>query len=562
MKHIFTIFLFLFCVGVLMAGNPVSVPINDPVYRFLDRMETLGILDNLRDGIRPLDREKISQLLVEVDSNRTRLTSIDQRRLDNYLLDFRFDINWRNRYAGAKENRNWYTPFASWKQISTDFMRLFKQNQPEEDNHLYLWEDSTKSFYFDLALAYSYDQRSDEVWRSNQSETYKFRGSFNENLGYLLQVSFYRIKGDDGYRDQDPVLKNSWKNEREDVIYFDLAGGDLALRTEYIDFHFAYQPVTWGPGEAGQLILSDNPAQYPYFSLAHHWSWGSFTYMHGKLLALANGDSIDSQPVYPDKWIVSNRFEFSPIKSMSVGLTGMILYGNRYLEWAYLLPFIYLRAVEHNLRDRDNALLAIDLETRLWPGVKVYGTLLLDELRSDKLFTDWYGNKHGFQLGTHITDPFGLANLALRVEYAALMPWVYTHKYNVNRYINDGLSLGHWAGPNSEILYAHIEQDLHQRLIVGLRYQQWKHGDNYPNENIGGDILLGHNVLLGDQTESRTTREFLEGILTTSRFYEFYTQYEVLNDFFLNLSVRKIDIQNPESSQNLTEMHLGFKLEY
>ncbi len=562
MKHIFTIFLFLFCVGVLMAGNPVSVPINDPVYRFLDRMETLGILNNLRDGIRPLDREKISQLLVEVDSNRTRLTSIDQRRLDNYLLDFRFDINWRNRYAGAKENRNWYTPFASWKQISTDFMRLFKQNQPEEDNHLYLWEDSTKSFYFDLALAYSYDQRSDEVWRSNQSETYKFRGSFNENLGYLLQVSFYRIKGDDGYRDQDPVLKNSWKNEREDVIYFDLAGGDLALRTEYIDFHFAYQPVTWGPGEAGQLILSDNPAQYPYFSLAHHWSWGSFTYMHGKLLALANGDSIDSQPVYPDKWIVSNRFEFSPIKSMSVGLTGMILYGNRYLEWAYLLPFIYLRAVEHNLRDRDNALLAIDLETRLWPGVKVYGTLLLDELRSDKLFTDWYGNKHGFQLGTHITDPFGLANLALRVEYAALMPWVYTHKYNVNRYINDGLSLGHWAGPNSEILYAHIEQDLHQRLIVGLRYQQWKHGDNYPNENIGGDILLGHNVLLGDQTESRTTREFLEGILTTSRFYEFYTQYEVLNDFFLNLSVRKIDIQNPESSQNLTEMHLGFKLEY
>ncbi len=97
---------------------------------------------------------------------------------------------------------------------------------------------------------------------------------------------------------------------------------------------------------------------------------------------------------------------------------------------------------------------------------------------------------------------------------------------------------------------------------MGLRYQQWKRGDNYPNENIGGDILTGHNVLLGDQEEARTTRKFLEGILTTSRLYEFYTQYEIFNDFFINLAVRKIKIQNPASNQNLTEVHLGLKLDY
>jgi len=192
----------------------------------------------------------------------------------------------------------------------------------------------------------------------------------------------------------------------------------------------------------------------------------------------------------------------------------------------------------------------------------VYGTFLIDELWTKKLFTDWWGNKHGFQAGTHITDPFGISNLALRLEYSAIMPWVYTHKYNVNRYINDGLSLGHWVGPNSEIIYAHIEKDLHQRLIIGFRYQQWKHGDNYPNENIGGDILLGHNVLLGDQEEPRTTRTFLEGILSTNRMYEFYTQYQLFNDFFINLAARKIENQTTESSQNLTEVHLGFNLEY
>jgi hypothetical protein len=562
MKQLFAAISLILVIQQSQAGNPVSVPLGDPIYRFLDRMETIGIIDNLRDGIKPFERGRISQLLIKVNEERTQLSPIDRQRLDNYLLDFRYEIDYTQKYAAKNADRNWYTPFSSWDQFKTDFSRFVQQNQPEEDNHLYLWEDSTRSFYFDLLLGFNYDRRNDDVYRTNQFETYKFRGTFNENLGYQLQVAFYRIKGSEGYRTEDPVLKNSWVNEKDDQVYFDLSGGDLAWSTEYVDFHFAYQPVSWGPGENAQLILSKDVAQYPYFSLAHHWSWGSFTYMHGKLLALANGDSIDGQPVYPDKWIVSNRFEFSPIKSMSVGLTGMILYGNRYLEWSYLLPFIYLRAVEHNLRDRDNALLAVDLEARLWRGIKVYGTFLIDELWTKKLFTDWWGNKHGFQAGTHITDPFGIPNLALRFEYSAIMPWVYTHKYNVNRYINDGVALGNWAGPNSEIIYAHIEKDLHQRLIVGFKYQQWKHGDNYPNENIGGDILVGHNVLLGDQEEPRATRTFLEGILSTNRMYEFYTQYQLFNDFFINLAARKIESQTTEFSQNLTEVHLGFKLEY
>ena len=195
-------------------------------------------------------------------------------------------------------------------------------------------------------------------------------------------------------------------------------------------------------------------------------------------------------------------------------------------------------------------------------GLKLYGTFLIDEFKKSELFTDWYGNKHGFQAGLHLTDPFGLPNLNLRAEYLAIMPWVYTHKYNINRYINDGASLGHWAGPNSEIFYLDLAKDWHQRLRMGIRFQQWKHGANYENENIGGDILLGHNVLLGDQKEPRTTREFLEGILTTSVLTELYAEYEVLNDLFLDFSLRNIQSRGPQPEQNLTEVHFGFKLDY
>jgi hypothetical protein len=392
--------------------------------------------------------------------------------------------------------------------------------------------------------------------------TFTFRGTLYNNFGYMAEVSFANIRGDEEYRNSDPFLKNTWINNREGVTYFDRSGGDIAYRSPYVDFHFAMQPISWGLGESGVLILSDNVEQYPYFSISKYWSWGSFTYMHGKLLADSIGVTEQGQAIHPDKWVVSNRFEFSPFTGMAVGLTGMIVYGNRSADWAYLFPLNFFRATEHNLRDRDNALLAIDLESRIFRGTKIYGTLFIDELRKEKLGTDWFGNKHGFQIGFHLTDPFSIPNIALRFEYLAIMPWVYTHRFDINRYISDLSSLGYWAGPNSEIFYIHLEKEWHRRLITGLKWRQWKHGDNYPNKNIGGDILLGHSRLLDDQEEPVKTSKFLEGILETEKKLEFYTRYEVFNDFYLNFKVINTRYSNPEESTNLTELHFGLRFDY
>ena len=71
MKQLFAAILFILFVGLALASNPVSVPLGDPIYRFLDRMETIGILDNLRDGIKPFERGRISQLLIQVNEERT-----------------------------------------------------------------------------------------------------------------------------------------------------------------------------------------------------------------------------------------------------------------------------------------------------------------------------------------------------------------------------------------------------------------------------------------------------------------------------------------------------------
>ena len=562
MKNILIGWCLLILAEYSLAGNPTSVSVTDPVYAFLDRMETAGIIGNLVDGVKPMDRERIAYYLQQINQQRDQITGIDAALLDNYLLDYRYELNHQKKYAAMESDKNWYTPLASWQQLKKDFHRFFQWTQPEEENHVVLWEDSTNSLYFDFTEQMVYESLLDSVSRFRQSETYQFRGTILENFGYSLSIYMARISGDNTFINADPELKNTWRNDRGDKIYFDRSSGEIAYRSPFIDLHFAHQPVSWGLGASGKLILSDYPEQYPYFSLGKYWKWGGFVFLHGKLLAEDTIRTDQGQSIYPDKWVTINRFEFSPIPRMAIGLTDMIIYGNRSVEWAYMLPVHYFRAVEHNLRDRDNALLAIDAEIRIYRGVKLYGTFLIDELRKDKLFTNWYGNKHGMQFGLHLVDPFRINNLDFRFEYTAIMPWVYTHIYDINRFSNDGRPLGNWAGPNSEVIYLNINKWWHYRLLTGLTAQIWKHGANYPDKNIGGDFMAGHNTLLGSQSEPVETRDFLEGILETEKRLHWYAQYELLNDFYLNFSLGIIRYTYSRSVTESTELHFGLKFDY
>ncbi|NOX90114.1 MAG: capsule assembly Wzi family protein [Calditrichaeota bacterium] len=550
--------------GILSANSPTSVPLDDPVYHFLERMETLGFVQDVFNGIKPFSRAQVSAYLQAAAKHRAELTAIDRRRLDDFLLDYRWELRRKERNPLLPDNQNWYSILAGWQNFKKDFKRFFKQNFPEEENHVFLWETNTDHFYFDYEQGVDYEQRSDDMYRSASWQTYKFRGVLQENFGYRFEVSLHGLRGNnEQYIEEHPILKGSWSEVSDDAArYSDRTGGELSFHLKYFDLQFAQQEIAWGYGESGQLILSNNTEAYPYLSISKDWGWFKFIALHGKLQSFWQDTLPDGYRVYPDKWLAAHRLEMSLGHKVTIGLNESFIYGNRYADWAYLIPFNFYRAVQHKLRDRDNATIAVDLEYLMRPGVKIYGTIFLDEFRKKKLGTNWFGNKHAFAFGLWWVDPFKLPNLSLRFEYTAIMPWVYTHKYLINSYTSDNRSIGHWAGPNSEVYYFHLRKDWHARLVTGFKFQQWKHGENYPNENIGGDILLGHETLLGTQSKPKDTRKFLEGILNTQRTFQFYANYEIFNDFYL--SGRWTYGQHKRQSESATyrELMVGVLLKY
>ena len=559
-KKILFWIIFLSTFGI---SSPTSVPLSDPVYPFLERMETLGFVAHVHDGIKPFSRQQVSRYLKQIAVHRSELTHIDRRRLEDFLLDYRWEIDPTKRSPLMAKDKNWYSVLASAENFKKDFRRFFRQNHPEEENHVFFWETDSNNFYFDYEQGLTYERRSDDIHRMASWQNYIFRGVIDRNFAYRAKVSLQGLRGNEEYVQQHPLLKGSWSEKNETgPRYADRTGGELAWHNRYFNLRLAQQEIEWGYGESGKLILSNNPEQYPYLSISKDWGWGKFIALHGKLQSFPQDTLLDGQKLYPDKWLAAHRLEVTLWQRLTLGFNENFIYGNRYADWSYLLPFNFYRAVQHKLRDRDNATISLDAEYLAGHGIKLYGTIFLDEFKASKIGTNWYGNKQAFQAGAVWYDPFQFSNLSLRVEYTAIMPWVYTHKYRINSYTSDYRSLGHWAGPNSQVWYFHVKKDWHQRLTTGIVFQQWKHGANYPDQNIGGDILLGHSTLLPGQTAPKETRRFLEGILTTRERLWMYVRYEVFNDFFITTEYRRLTENTEGTAEIFTECFLGLRLKY
>jgi hypothetical protein len=148
-------------------------------------------------------------------------------------------------------------------------------------------------------------------------------------------------------------------------------------------------------------------------------------------------------------------------------------YGERRLvEWAYLIPFVPSKFVEHYVGDRDNGLISADLEVR-WPRhLRWYGEFLIDDILSPwKIFTDDWGNKWGFTLGGQFMGTLLHHDVSATVEYSRVEPWVYTHFYGgSHRYDNFNVCLGSPLGPNSDGLVLDFGTSLTKKNSVGIRF--------------------------------------------------------------------------------------------
>ena len=180
------------------------------------------------------------------------------------------------------------------------------------------------------------------------------------------------------------------------------ASGYAGLRiSKSIDLRIGHGRNFIGNG-LRSMLLSDYGNNYFFLQLnTRVWKF----HLQNTFTELSVNSSRDNQgnTLLPKKYMAYHYLDFQINENLSIGLFESVVFSREdHFEFQYLNPIILYRSVEQFLDSPDNVLLGLNMNWKVKKGWQIYGQLLLDELRTDQIFSGdgWWGNKVAYQVGT------------------------------------------------------------------------------------------------------------------------------------------------------------------
>jgi hypothetical protein len=240
----------------------------------------------------------------------------------------------------------------------------------------------------------------------------------------------------------------------------------LGVHGSWFDLSYGRQDRHWGTGRRGTLFLSENPFPLDGLSFRFRTRYVSGVSLFAQTLR-SPGGPVDSAGValptaLEDAYVAAHRFEVHPPGRFRFGFFEAVVWGGRGIDLGYINPVGFLVAMTQDVVDRsgadDKKILGADLAVDLHP-VWLYGEFLLNRLitmDAAEAGSEAQISSFAELVGLRWADPLRLSGADLDLEYAHLDPEVYFHKDKDHRfaYLTEGELIGHWAGPNSDVLTA------------------------------------------------------------------------------------------------------------
>ncbi len=510
--------LFVLLANVTSFPQSVNVPLDHWAYEFLDRMQTRGFIHSVMTFSRPYSRNDIAEMLAEVDTrnaaNEITLSSAETAIFEQLKGEFfkelkNHDISSQDRYHERH--------FARWQkennQINIDL--LFQQNIDIKTGDQY--ENSEKI--------------SHPTWGGT------IRGKLKDDLGFYLLAKNTLIKGKEISQGRfDPSSGEPITISGENA-YTDDASAYFVWRLPWFHMELGRDQIQWGPGVRGQLMISANNPFFDLLKINVQFKRFTFTSIHGKL-----NSGIGS------KFITAHRLELKISHRFILGASESVIYGNRNAEPMYLNPLMIYQIAEKHLGDRDNNTMSFDCVAFPIINHRWYFELFIDDFTTAENPWTYYGNKFAFLTGWQWTNPFGLPNIDLQLEYARIEPFVYTHKDSINTYKNYDQSMGHWLGPNADNLFFKANFWANRDLKLSLITETIRHGE--------GSIGTPHQMSMGIR------KKFLSGTVESIWTLGIEMRCQIFRDGFLSCSFYHLNTKNVNRmpNQHATDNHINLKL--
>jgi len=462
-----------------------AVSLEHPIYPFLEKLVTLFPEHALDLHVLPVDRQQVKKIISAAQTSGFPFSKADQALLKQYLAEFTDPAIGEQAPAGAERH------FIRYEEFDTQiFADLFAHQRLEFRRGK--WEGGQADISQTRAgirmRAALHPRLLAAVDLSNILE----RGA-NDTLEILTPGAGVPV-----------VLSGSSAFREKAVAYF-------RLRLPWFELEAGRQQLAWNISPLTQLTLSRDNEPFDLLKLDRRWRKFRFTFVHANLRATQR------------KFLAAHRLEIMPHPRLFVGIGESVIYGKRGAELEYLNPLMLYHAAEHLLGDRDNNTLTLDFTAFPFRGVKFYGEIFIDDLSLEFPIGTYWGNKLAYLGGVYLAQPFGWRTGELRVEYARIDPFVYTHDDSGDVYEQDGEGLGARFGPNADRFTLQTAYQPHRdlRFVTQLSFQH----------KGRGELFRPH---LPEDGESKG---FLKGATINSTFWQLELEDQLRRDIYLKFEL-------------------------
>ncbi len=514
--------------GKTAAAQSPYIPLNHRVYSFIERMSAKKSLEISAPGTLPISRKKAADFLLKIqkkDKKNDLLSRVERNELQYLIFKFQDEIpdfrkGWFSRIDKAK----------SWRVFSGWLPAMIYAN----GRNLFSYDDGQFYFAFDPIFRYrtlrsDSDSSETALRKSHFTNGVRAYGRLNKYVAFFFDFRDNKEWGTQKYRLGNYTLPQLGfvRATSPDYIYHDETEAYLRAGNEKFQVTFGKFKNIWGRGKSGSLILSDYATSYDQLKFEFRHKKFYFTSVYAYLI---DYQELKQDTLQGRKFLAGHRLEINPVHWLSLGLSETVIFKGRNFEPAYLNPVMFLRSAEHYLGSPDNMMMSADFRLLPVNHMALYGEILLDDLTTTKLGTDWYGNKYGYLVGIFFAKLPLISNCDFRAEYVRIRPFVYSHEGSVN-YSHYASALGHPAGPNSDLLWMRTNFYPTFRLKISAEAQYRRHGQNTSTHNVGGDIEQFWTEEAGFQTR------FLAGDRTDRFDFALKTEYEMLPGVFFKAAV-------------------------
>jgi hypothetical protein len=476
-----------------------DVPLGDElycdVYVLVDRLVAKGYVTKLFKNTQPYSQGEIAEIMTELDKEaQLKLSEVEEQRLN----------------------------------------RLYALSQKD---YLFQTQGEKHEFGFDFGVGESTISRNQDESKlalersEGTAHAILFRptaiGQIGDDFAFYSDLKVYYLSATQ-FPDI-PKTEVRMSQPAKETQTASLSNYYIKVKLPWFSILFGHDNLHWGPGRRGALLVSEHPLPMNMLKLQAQYYPVNFQAVTARL-----GSTIDK------KYLSGHRLELNLWDKLRLGIAETVVYGRRF-ETVYLNPvqiyttteFVFPEAVGEN----DNVLISGDFDFVPLKNLELYGEVMIDDYRPFSYSPKNWGNKFGVLLGGYWVDPFWIPDTDLRLEYAFVNQYAYTHATKINAYTHFNSVIGHQIGTDADDLWLNLKHWFTSYFAASLTYERQRHGE--------GDINKLHEEEEGASDDDDW--EFLSGVTESTHSIILSASYNMIGKYSVGLEYTRSWVKNDDN---------------